>query len=117
MMRMSLSVGRRALTISGLLSKVIPVEVMNFRSENVLGSSLTRRPVVNVHLVNDSPLGRVDMRVQESISDEECSPGTCAIIFIRGNLDVPQDTLVSEGRVGMVCFGWWRTIIPYGRKI
>jgi len=58
--------------------------------------------VVNVHLVNDSPLGRVDMRIQESISDEECSPGTCAIIFIRGNLDVPQDTFVSDGWVGMV---------------
>ena len=45
MMRMSSSAGRRALTISGLLLKVIPVEVMNFRSENVLGSSLTRNTV------------------------------------------------------------------------
>ena len=42
------------------------------------------------------------MRIQESISGEGLSPGTCAIIFIRGNLDIPQDMLVSEGWVGMV---------------
>jgi len=42
------------------------------------------------------------MSAQVSLSDEEYSPGTCAIIFVRGTLDVPQDTLVSEGREGMV---------------
>jgi len=56
------------------------------------------------------------MSVQVSKSDEECSPRTCAIIFIRETLDVPQDTLVSEGRGGNgVCFGLWRNIMPYGR--
>ena len=103
MMRMSSSVGRRAATISGLLSMLIPDEVMNFRSGNISGSSLTRKMVpLKMYILSMMvhPWKGLSARGTVSISNKD-SPGTCAIIFVRGTLDVLQDSLVSEGRVGM----------------